>query len=69
LRRVYFGCESGAHFLKGRATKLSTQVDQANREIHLLTTEARLVDIKYDADTVLYNHDRKFRVDASRHGD
>jgi hypothetical protein len=48
---------------------LSTQVDQAKREIHLLTTEARLVDIKYDADTVLYNHDQKFRVDASRHGD
>jgi len=42
---------------------------QAKREIHLLTTEARLVDIKYDADTVLYSHERKLRVDALRHGD
>jgi hypothetical protein len=40
---------------------------QAKREIHLLTTEAGLVDIKYDADTVLYSHERKLRVDALRH--
>jgi hypothetical protein len=33
----------------------STTRRPSQREIHLLTTEARLVDIKYDADTVSYN--------------
>ena len=45
------------------------RVDEARREIQLRTTEARMVVIKYDPNTVVYSRDRELRVDYLRHGD
>lgn len=45
------------------------KVDQNRREIQLRTTEGRMVVIKYDPATVVYNRDREMPVDDLRYGD
>jgi hypothetical protein len=45
------------------------RVDEANREIRLRTTEGRVMVIKYDPATVVYNRDREVGVDALRSRD
>jgi hypothetical protein len=45
------------------------RIDTARREIHLRTTEARMVTIKYDADLPVRSRERDFRVDSLRRGD
>jgi exosome complex RNA-binding protein Csl4 len=45
------------------------KVDQNRREIQLRTTEGRMLVIKYDPATVVYNRDREMPVDDLRYGD
>ena len=45
------------------------KVDQNRREIQLRTTEGRMIVIKYDPATVVYNRDREMPVDSLRYGD
>lgn len=45
------------------------KVDQNRREIHLRTTDARMVIIKYDPATVVYSRDQEIVVDSLRYGD
>jgi hypothetical protein len=45
------------------------RVDEAARDIHLRTSEGRLVVFKYDPRTVVVHRDREFRVEDLRYGD
>jgi hypothetical protein len=45
------------------------RVDESAREIRLRTTEGRVMVIKYDPATVVYNRDREVGVDALRNRD
>ena len=45
------------------------KVDQSRREIQLRTTEGRMIVIKYDPATVVYNREREMPVDDLRYGD
>jgi hypothetical protein len=45
------------------------RVDESNREIRLRTTEGRVMVIKYDPATVVYNRDREVGIDALRNRD
>jgi hypothetical protein len=45
------------------------KVDQNRQEIQLRTTEGRMIVIKYDPATVLYNREREMPVDSLRYGD
>lgn len=45
------------------------KVDQNRQEIQLRTTEGRMIVIKYDPATVVYNRDREMPVDSLRYGD
>lgn len=45
------------------------RVDQSRREIQLRTTEGRMIVIKYDPATVVYNREREMPVDDLRYGD
>jgi hypothetical protein len=42
------------------------RVDKARNEIQLRTTDARVVTIKYDPSTLVYNRDREVGIDALR---
>jgi hypothetical protein len=42
------------------------RVDRSNNEIRLRTTDARVVVIKYDPATLVYNRDRDVGIDAIR---
>ena len=45
------------------------RVDKARNEIQLRTTDARMVTIKYDPSTLVYNRDREVGIDALRSRD
>jgi hypothetical protein len=45
------------------------RVDESNKEIRLRTTEGRVMVIKYDPATVVYNRDREVGIDALRNRD
>ena len=45
------------------------KVDQNRQEIQLRTTEGRMIVIKYDPATVVYNREREMPVDSLRYGD
>jgi hypothetical protein len=45
------------------------RIDADKREIHLRTTEARMITIKYDPDISVRGREREFRVDFLRRGD
>lgn len=45
------------------------RVDEAARDIHVRTSEGRMVVFKYDPRTVVVNRDREFRVEDLRYGD
>jgi predicted RNA-binding protein len=45
------------------------RIDTNRREIHLRTTEARMITIKYDPDISVRGREREFRVDFLRRGD
>ena len=45
------------------------KVDQNRREIQLRTTEGRMIVMKYDPATVVYDRDREMPVDSLRYGD
>jgi cold shock CspA family protein len=45
------------------------RVDKTRREIHLRTTEGRMVTVKYDQDTAVFDRDREIRVEALNQGD
>jgi hypothetical protein len=45
------------------------KVDQNRREIELRTTQGRMMTIKYDAATIVYDRDREMPVDSLRYGD
>lgn len=65
--------ESRAELPRQRATDEVTgtvqKVDQNRREIQLRTTEGRMIVIKYDPATVVYNREREMPVDSLRYGD
>jgi len=42
------------------------RVDKARNEIQLRTTDARMVTLKYDPSTLVYNRDREVGIDALR---
>jgi hypothetical protein len=64
---------SRAELPRQRATDEVTgtvqKVDQNRQEIQLRTTEGRMVVIKYDPATVVYNREREMPVDSLRYGD
>ena len=45
------------------------KLDQSRREIHLRTTDAKMIIIKYDPATMVYNRDREMAVESLRYGD
>ena len=45
------------------------KVDEKRQEIQLRTTEGRMIVIKYDPATVVYNREREMAVDRLRYGD
>jgi hypothetical protein len=45
------------------------RVDESNKEIRLRTTEGRVMVIKYDPATVIYNRDREVGIDTLRSRD
>jgi hypothetical protein len=45
------------------------RVDESNKEIRLRTSEGRVMVIKYDPATVVYNRDQEVGVDALRNRD
>jgi hypothetical protein len=65
--------ESRAELPRQRATDEVTgtvqKVDQNRQEIQLRTTEGRMIVIKYDPATVVYNREREMPVDSLRYGD
>ena len=65
--------ESRSEIPRPRATDEVTgtvqRVDQSRREIQLRTTEGRMIVIKYDPATVVYNREREMPVDDLRYGD
>ena len=65
--------ESRAQLPRQRATDEVTgtvqKVDQNRQEIQLRTTEGRMIVIKYDPATVVYNREREMPVDSLRYGD
>jgi hypothetical protein len=42
------------------------RIDKGRNEIQLRTTDARMVTIKYDPSTLVYNRDREVGIDALR---
>jgi hypothetical protein len=67
------GPENRAELPRQRATDEVTgtvqKVDQNRQEIQLRTTEGRMIVIKYDPATVVYNREREMPVDSLRYGD
>jgi hypothetical protein len=65
--------ENRAGLPRQRATDEVTgtvqKVDQNRQEIQLRTTEGRMIVIKYDPATVVYNREREMPVDSLRYGD
>jgi hypothetical protein len=65
--------ENRAELPRQRATDEVTgtvqKVDQNRQEIQLRTTEGRMIVIKYDPATVVYNREREMPVDSLRYGD
>jgi hypothetical protein len=65
--------ESRSEITRPRATDEVTgtvqRIDQSRREIQLRTTEGRMIVIKYDPATVVYNREREMPVDDLRYGD
>lgn len=45
------------------------RIDEARNDIHLRTTEGRMMVVKYDSATTVYNRERQFRVADLRRGD
>jgi hypothetical protein len=45
------------------------RVDKNRREIHLRTTEGRMVTVKYDQATAVFDRDRELKVEALNQGD
>lgn len=45
------------------------KIDHERREIHLRSTEAKMMVIKYDPATMVYDRDREIRIDSLRYGD
>lgn len=67
------GPENRAELPRQRATDEVTgtvqKVDQNRQEIQLRTTEGRMIVIKYDPATIVYNREREMPVDSLRYGD
>ena len=65
--------ESRADLPQQRATDEVTgtvqKVDEKRQEIQLRTTEGRMIVIKYDPATVVYNREREMPIDSLRYGD
>jgi hypothetical protein len=65
--------ENRAELPRQRATDEVTgtvqKVDQNRQEIQLRTTEGRMIVIKYDPATIVYNREREMPVDSLRYGD
>jgi hypothetical protein len=45
------------------------RIDESNREIRLRTTEGRMMVVKYDPATMVYNRDREVGIEALRNRD
>ncbi|MPZ76864.1 MAG: hypothetical protein GEU77_10085 [Deltaproteobacteria bacterium] len=45
------------------------KVDQSRREIHLRTTDAKMMVIKYDPATAVFNREKEIPLDSLRYGD
>ena len=57
------------HRATDEVTGTVQKVDQNRQEIQLRTTEGRMIVIKYDPATVVYNREREMPVDSLRYGD
>jgi hypothetical protein len=57
--------ERGANEITGTVQK----VDQSRREIHLRTTDAKMMVIKYDPATAVFNREKEIPLDSLRYGD
>ena len=57
--------DRGANEVTGTVQK----VDQSRREIHLRTTDAKMMVIKYDPATAVFNREKEIAVDSLRYGD
>lgn len=67
------GRDSGIDMPRDRGTNEITgtvqKVDQSRREIHLRTTDAKMMVIKYDPATAVFNREKEIPLDSLRYGD